>query len=446
MGFKGAERGYGRKFVRKVGVEGFARFQGVRKDGDPGSLSIRELRVGENARFKGDDVQCRGGQTHGSSLTGVPNGIWPPEWGVLDIGSPDSSSPAGLKMFFIDTATPNGGSPGADKYDTTISAVPVSIEFTGIVTEPMAVLGQNAYWVNQTLPTGANPKIKTVRFVNTVSGVPAAAFAVSWTDDRDGGLFLGGVANGKLWLPYWYSLATPSNGKLYSWDGASLVVERTFSASDTGSVAPPGPGSTDAGGFCPFQGGWIWARHTANPQFSLMVFDSKGALSFKPLDQTTDPDLTSAGVAGLSRLGEYNGVVYMGGTGTSVAQGATVGVIWKYDGGPSVIEAHKFSGLGVTKVFECVSFNGFLYYVWTTGIPPTSVRIGRFDGTTWTDSFATVATQALPNNHVFLAIMGGSAYVLGGSSALPLGLLKSSGTDLTTWAVIANTRSYGYPG
>jgi len=435
MGFKGAERGAAHIYIRKTAIEDFDVWKGLRLDGDPASLNVNELRVAENVRLMEDDVICRGGQApiEGlGALTGVPSGIWQPDPELLAGTTP--------KLFLTDGQAPNGSQPGVYRYDPVLSVNPVLIQGSVIGTGT-AVLGRTLYYA---LRVTGTPRTVTVKRCDIASTTEATAFVFTFLDDLDAGLFLAGAAQGKIWFVYGWSgwnsdegigFENPSNGRVYSYDGIALVEEHRFSFADTGNGL-----FFQAGGFCPYQDGWLWApANQTYPGFSLMVRDRHGSLGFHPFDTTSDPDLTPSTLSqrGLTPWSEYSRAVYIGGSGTSATFSGTVPVIWRTTGGaPHIV--HRIDARGTAS--SCISFDGYLYYLWQA-TSPAAVNIGRYDGTTWDDDFTTVAgiTSA-----VGLAPMGGNVYLFGIGT---VGLRRSTGVDLTTWTVIENThgRQYGNP-
>ena len=389
----------------RAGVTGISKWRGVSREGDPACPADDQLSYAENARLAGGKIISRGGQTlvNSSAASGCIDGFFD----AGDMGAQDPGAYVETTLYFPLLSTGHLGA--MSTAGTVTTPVAEVVDRSGI-----ALFDDYIYW------EGATGGGQT-QFRRVAAGGTAAedTFTIAQIHASDLGPYVGGVAESKFWIVYGYDKTlTPNNGRIYSWDGVSAVSEHSFTYAQTSSQIEF-DGTWDWA-FTPFLGGFV-AMMTTGENRRFFYRDSGGSLTFPALAGT----LTSPNCTG--RISVYNSKAYI------PIKDASGHHIQSFDGA-TVAVAQTLPASSVIEATEV--FGGCLYYAWLTssgGSP--DVKIGRYDGATWTDSWDTVATSVGWSVEDLIS-HNGSLYILArGTSAI----WKSDGADTTTFTEVNST-------
>lgn len=379
--------------VHLVSGQNLKAWHGVRREGDPSGIGEDQLWTGDNVRLSGGLIVSRGGQSrlNSSPLTGgcilgiFDDEPWGGAGGPLMLGggglTPAGTTCGSTTFFVVDSQgrTLDGLDSGA------LVSLLASVGISGRRGQ-LATLSGTIYVNAGTVPL----KLKTC----------AGVIAVTWDSAITASQCAFQEFSGSIYVYSWLG----TTGKIQSWDGTTL------SSVDTIADASGGFLVTYSGSLylVAIQGLWklisgVW---TSQATFSL-------------------PDV-------LRRLDAavYNSVLY-------VTEGT---VIYSWDG--AVWATARSIADSAISSHGLVVFNNRLYYLWLKS-STLDVKLGYYDGA-WTDDHATLTTDVTSLSTVsgWLVPFGGSLYVcyttFTGSPDSGVFIVKSSGTDTTTWVTIAS--------
>lgn len=156
-----------------------------------------------------------------------------------------------------------------------------------------------------------------------------------------------------------------------------------------------------------------------------------GAATWANLTLPSPPDAGNPNFDAMRAL-VYGGNLYVAGRYADVANvdaPANLLYVLKVTTGYVVTVAHHISGAlsAETILAQMVEAGGYLYYIW--GGNGTSLRLGRFDGTTWDDDHAE-SMGPLDQNYAGPVLAGESLYLVSDDR-----VLRSNGSDTTQWSV-----------
>lgn len=428
---KGPAQGIRTRFDRRPGVGGFPEWLGVKKEGDTASLAPNQFRDLINVRLKGSSIQVRGGQSKliASPLAGAAGescvaggaggvtGIFPAEFDPQVVSCPSSFASAmgaavGARLYHPAWSS-SGLVRDLQAYDETngmrriLTGDGVTIEYL----EAMVADGTTRL-VYLTRPSGvANFKLWTIPrdSITPTLKVTDSTYSdprVVWIVRLSSTVYAVGIQNGSV------------DGRLHLWDGssASTALELNMGANHFSATGAVFAGdvyahdylSTGGTGQLLKRSGGGWGTVFADPQADFIGNDSVVFQSNLYIGGNTLPVAPRAGI-----INKFNGTVQ------SVAR--------------SIVSS---SSLPLVPRFHCMAvIDNILYYVWFNPALPNVLNIGKFDGSTWTDSWA-----ALPGSPVG-EIIAASLADYGGKVYLATYVLASSRTSL--W--VNNDRTLAAP-
>lgn len=130
----------------------------------------------------------------------------------------------------------------------------------------------------------------------------------------------------------------------------------------------------------------------------------------------------------------FKGAIYLAG------RDATGAVIYTAAAGATVFTTAR--NPGTISVLGIKVFNGYLYYLYKTGAGPT-LKLGRFDGTTWTDTYVTFAGtypgDTGPSQFFIWQVPGNASLAFTSLN----GPQHSEGPDALTWNFFGGALEFG---
>ncbi len=407
MGLKEPELGDRQRYEARKGVGGFPQWGGVNKDTDPSGVDAWEFEHLVNVTLSGGSLVSRGGQEQLGSDSAMDGCIY----GIIDLGN---DSTAGTLLYAQN------------------SLVQQQVIAYNIATDPVdqVALGGSSY---QPLPSAWDNRRALFRYGDDIlaysstapgsvskllttyqAGVAAVATSLLFSVAHIGGA---AESNDVLYL----SQNAAGAGNIYSWDGTTLAVDVTgITAVDTMMAAfheTVVVAGVDLFKFRVSVGSWTNVSIPA------------GMTSFRPLD-----------------IVSYKDHLYISGRDEAAGSWASKVLVWDgaaltlantpTDGTASISGQHGF-GIGCTAL---ATFNGLLYYGWSRAQANGHLicYIGKFDGTTWTDTHHNIENSNLVGS------VGAMIEYAGNLLLAPLVSYDdvehlvdySAGTDTTTWTPV----------
>lgn len=439
------------KIVRRAGIDGVNEFRGMNREKDPASISADQFYTLQNARWKGGAIVERGGQSTllGSALSpALVTGIYDSSIGGSLVGG-TSGGGGGGGPIGTGGGGGGGGTPGTGdgpkvywnfggvgtsyvlfhddeksggtysnnvfEIDTSIAqatdgggACIAATQWIGrlwwltvsTANDRWALYYQNpVYGTNFTQPIRVTPLISP-----GVDMVASLAYMTSW--------------RGKLYFTLTMT-AGSDNPITYEFDGTTLKQfdNSGFTAAATGQPI----GYNDK----------LFVVHsTANNVIRYISIAGTGA-------NATMPGAAFSTVGGFDSAVEYKGTLYVGGV-----QTGSTSIILSTTTTTFAAARDLQATVSATSAPRLFVFNGYLYYLWSTA-GPVRYRLGRFDGTTWTDThkdFGAGVTDC-PNGRFFTH--KGNLCMLSNSGGAVTPAWKSAGTDTTTWTAMQSSSAAG---
>jgi hypothetical protein len=396
----------------RAGGIGIDKWRGVVREGDAAAIPDSALWYAENSRLLGGKIITRGGQAAVNTVAaeGCIDGFFD----AGDMGAQDPSTYVSPGFY-----ASNGASNFPSKIDTdgTFSVV------VSETTDNFARYDDYIYY-RATITQFKRFELGTTSSANT--------FALAKIDANDVGASMGGTANGYLYLIYGYhSTLTPTNGRIYQWDGTTATSVNSFAYADTSSEITFD--TNDQWRLFPFNSGWVASCMATNTVKRFMYRNAAGTLTF-PRYAGTLAALDTIGLTGQGRCAVLGSKIYMPVT-HDIDSGNFVTMIQSFDGTTVAVERTLETApiLPTIAVGGIVTFGSAIY--WAYIVSGATIRLGKYDGTTWTDNFATVATGISGSGIRDINEHDGSLYVFTDGN----GAYKSDGSDLTSWTNINPT-------
>lgn len=398
----------------RAGGIGIDKWRGVVREGDPAAIPDSALWYAENSRLVGGKILSRGGQAavNGTAASGCIDGFFD----AGDMGAQDPSVYVSAGFYCS-----NGGSSRPHKIDTDGTFT----EITTDTTDNFARYDDHIYY-----------RSSTTQFKRFTLGTTstANAFSIALIDAQDEGASMGGTANGYLWILYGYDHAnTPTNGRIYQWDGTSATSVNSFSYSDTSSEIRFD--TDDTWRLFPFNNGFVAGKNANSTTTRRLIYrNAAGTLAF-PVFAGTISAGDGIGFDGDGRCAVLGSKLYMPVL-HDISGGDLVTMVQSFDGSSCAVE-RTLESAAVSRTIGLggiVTFGGSIYWSYTAG-SGTALRLGKYDGSTWTDNFATVATGLSGASARDINEHNGSLYVFTNGK----GAYKSNGSDLTSWTNINGT-------
>lgn len=393
----------------RSGVAGIDKWRGVRREGDPASIDDSQTWYQENTRLVGGKILSRGGQAAVNTV--AANGCIDGFFDAGDMGAQNPSTYVSPGFYVINGSN---GRPSQIETDGT---------FTEVVAESMTHIANYGDYVYY-----RSTETQFKRFELGASS-SANTFSITKIDANDEGATVGGTANGYLWIIYGYhETLTPSNGRIYQWDGTTATSVHSFSYADTSSEVTFGD---DNWRLFPFNNGWIAINRTSGDLGKRFIYrNGSGTLTFPRYAGTLAANDTvyADGEGRSAILGSkiYMPIIH------DIFLGNVVTMIQSFNGTSCTVERTLESAAAQTiSLGGIVEFGDSIYYAYTA-TSGTIIRIGKYDGTTWTDSFHTIATGLSGAAVEDINEHDGSLYVFTNGK----GTYKSAGSDLTSWSDI----------
>ncbi len=411
MPLKPEEQGDRQHVDLRAGGIGIQGWRGVRREGDPAAIGDDQLWYIENSRLLGGKIITRGGQAAVNTVaaSGCIDGFFD----AGDMGAQDPSTYVSPGFYVT-----NGTSSFPSKIDTdgTFSVV------VSETTDNLAAYEDYIYY-RSTITQFKRFELGTTSSANT--------FSIAKIDANDVGASTGGTANGYLYIIYGYNhTLTPTNGRIYQWDGTTATSVNSFAYADTGSELTFD--TNDRWRLFPFQSGWVAVSVESETRF--IYRNAAGTLSFPRYAGTiAGPDTISA--TGEGRSAVLGSKIYIPVT-HDISGGNYVTMIQSFDGS-TVTTERTLETAPISPAINLggiVTFGSAIYWAYSA-VSGTVVRIGKYDGVTWTDNFATVATGLSGATVRDINEHDGSLYVFTNAK----GAYKSDGSDLATWTDINST-------
>ena len=395
--------------VHLVSGQNLKAWHGVRREGDPSGIGEDQLWTGDNVRLSGGLIVSRGGQSrlNSSPLTGgCILGIFDDEpWGGA--GGPLMLGAGSAVVTGVYVVNQAGGAADDGVYYTTSSVLTALI--TGTAAPPggnlksLESFGGYVHYRGRNGTSGAG--LRRWDGADALVASPPAGESATQTLSQ-----LAGVGN-VIWGS-WDATSPSEDVRFYAWDGSVWSAVETVVGLNTGAASRYQLLSfTDllhATGV-----NSLWRRSTAG------VWTKVATPTIKP-------------ATGSRRTAVFNNVLYI--IGWDVIP-PTASIIYSWDG-TTLVTARTLTATAAAGSFGLHVFNGFLYYLYSAA---DGMKLGRYDGTTWTDVHFTFASGAPAGGTAWgwLASYSGSLYAGYGLDANSH-IDKSTGTDTTSWTSLAN--------
>jgi hypothetical protein len=480
---KGKEQGIRQRFSARAGID-LPRWRGKNKQDDPGGIGDDEFQELINIRHKGTKLVNRPGLTriHTTVLDGEVKGVFDPILfgggggdpelqevaGVSDCSPVTGYGTSGARLYVLgrDTCSPND-------YILYHFAKDQSPKLQKLHLDPHDgdnhITHNGGYSIHNDgdslcVMVGGNTDNVSSMTMRRLSarhfGTPPVP-VVNVTVARDLGDdtldLLSGASDSVAFLgkryfgdsTEWGAATTTLILNVWSFDGRNIVLEDTYTATPS-HTNPPGAYGTALG------------QYREELLTAVAMERSVGAVSEYPdriRKRTAGGTWSSlslpAGVddfaASFSRMAVYQDKLYILGHGVMPAAHATNigGIVLSWDGSALAVAQNTISASsdGSSQALRCpVVFNGYLYYLHSPAGANTTVYVGRFDGSSWTNTHKQLSTQfavAAHSNVTSLDVYQGNlvATVTNTSTGVNQ-IVMSPGTDTSgTW-----TSEFSYTG
>lgn len=408
-------------FCHRPGIKGFPAFGGVDRRSDPGSITPNRFYKLENVRLVGPEIVSRGGLDPLNPDNPLAGGVL----GVFDAEEPNQEP----KIYF-------GTDGNVSAYNA--NQVPVTQAAMTAATAPTTTSVPIGVFNNRVLiadTSGTTAQFFSFRFFSgrglAVDIDHPATLEFSYTDSSVGTYdFLTGSEAKQLNANYFLMRrGSVSNvGQVFKYNGSTLAVDDSVSGY---YFATSGPLK-----FAELDGDLYY--HVKDQSVNTWRVRKRdrtdGTWSTVCTDSTDAPNLADSGSGNM--VG-FNGTLYTMTNSGDDAVFHTIGA-----GGYTLVHTISAGGNIITVADACV-FDDYYYFLYRQD---SEMRIGRYDGSTWTDNYATTPAAALADDidQHRLFVAGQSLWIiLGKESDSSVSLYKSAGTDTTSWTTaIANTTAY----
>jgi hypothetical protein len=490
----GEEKGKQDYTSLRVGHD-FPHWQGVQDDPDPSSLPPGALPVGENIRLKarGKYISERPGVTvlNSSAMTGAVVGIFDERVlaGVAGNGFPSGrgvrllASVRGLyrsdgseASYAWVNSTPSTNGIGAvdESLSSTAQGVlsgsssqqwgPLFMDTDGTVYIGLVELSGTS-WIpylcsftptpirSRTDPlvsfqaapaklcripmaalgTGAYPVITSI----TRSAAYLYIAVTGWSDTQDGETGWSGLS---AYPPY------DTDAKVYRWDGKTISVEKTVTPIDS----EPRVIKALLHPFGELLVASFNQERDYNESTAIGWHVRNSAGTWSAITDSTSPAVDATHRHALPQRqcqAIYKDALYIGGGAGKATSGAMDARILKYDR-TSLTTARRITGIlgdpddkSILGVVGLQVVGEYLYYLHTqsaSGEATQNTYLGRFDGSSWSDTYATVVASAAPSARIALGMarQNGKLYaILALLDSLTFYVYEASESALTSWSL-----------
>lgn len=434
MGKPGEER----SFIHRLGGK-IPRLRGARRECDPGALPIDRFRDVINGRFVGNELVSRGGQSKrtASALAGCITGIFAAEYqDATPVGGNNWSSAVFNNELYLGSF--RGGTFGAPPYSWSVRKV---TNFSANPKMFMHVQGGVLHFYDPLLnPTMQRYEGKVLEVARLTGGHNLSDYSSTGGSQSD--LFSCMLGFGGSLFVGQRGRTAPLNG-VYRLDGLVLVPD---------DVPPSEPGNASVQFLAELAGSlyaaWGGDGVGANPPGLApghpIIRKRTGAGSWSTL--ATFPNSTTV-THSIQDVAVYSGLIrllvartdYTGSTRT----GGSI-QLWTFDGVTLALARTVVTEVATPPTVAAGAlrvFNGLLYYGWGPA-GATALRLGTFDGVTYTDThkdFTGIANQDVMKGHPLLREFNGNLCAIDDSFGY---LVLSPGVNTAgAWTAIATVES-----
>lgn len=464
-------------FSLRAGID-VPRFGGINKQRDPGAIGDEEFQELINVDWKETKLVNRAGLTklHSTALDGEVRGLFDPTLagafggdsdlqevaGVSDCSPTTGYGTAGARLFWLGTDSCTSD-PALFYYAPDQSPVVQKSMIPSAVSLANGIHGDGeVLWVHTSANSAgtATPQRYLKHFTPRAFGsTPYDVLAFSHTLATGAASPFGQAGMARFLRDLYIGSSVAPNSiadavlNAWRWDGRTLTLEDTVTLS-AGSWTGNFLFSV---GLCQFREELIEAicATTGNVDVS----EDTTTFSDKIRKRSTAGSWSNISLPGtVSHFSSatnnpvvYKDKCYIFGLGIMPGVHATNsgGIVLSYDGSSLSVAQNVISGVvgaGTYTLRSPVVFDGYLYYLYTPGTSTTTVNIGRFDGSSWNNTYKVISSQfavaAAATDYHWLIAYQGKLYAGVNSAGETSRLIASPGTSVNgTWTTVFSRAS-----
>ena len=368
------------KFIHRVGGAEIPRFGGVRRECDPGAIPPNMFRNAVNVRYQGGRLVSRGGQSkfNTGALSGRVQGIFssefefstgaPADGTCSEVGVGGGTDIGSEKLYLVGGDTKYIGLYYFGEDQTPLLRRQV-YDPARIADTEMASFGDGRIWV------GGYDAANVYLRVFSRSGLPTVVASVAQILNTS---MFGSIESYEASLYFSVAALADANTRVYRYTGSAIVQDDApgWSHRPYLRALPPD--------LYAIRGGFV----------------SGGLAKIRRKSAGVWADLASS-LANFAANGQpviYNGALWAlgkNGVSPSFSGPAAIKIVV---GGTVTTERDLASSAARNHYYALPAvFNGYLYYLYQQNDPstaaPVSLHLGRFDGTTWSDTHKDLGTQ-----------------------------------------------------